>query len=303
MRLKNWILEYFRTFKSVGLKKSTLESYEWAARHVPDELEFESVTTKQIQEIINTMAAHGLSYSTIKHTVSLVAQAIRIAPDYGFADKSNVLRGIVMPKFEQKRVCAFAPEEIKIFLQHNNSVHAKAFEFLYLTGIRVGELIGLKQKDINVFTRSLRIERNFYRGRYQTVKTGASEREIPLSDSAWRIICDRIVIASPELPVFTGRTGKIIDYRSMLKRFSETLEGAGLPHYGIHVLRHTFATELLRRGVDLKVISRLLGHSSIKITADIYTDVSFDMQCKAVKLLDEVEISDKKKTFANTYLL
>ena len=285
--LKEWVIDYFTTFKAVNLKSSTLESYLMAAKHIPEELELCTVTVQDIQAIIRDMSLMGLSYSTIKHTYSILSQSIMAAPDYGLPDRTKALRGVILPKFEQKHICAFTPEEIDRFRSNNKSFHSEAFEFLLLTGLRIGELIGLKQKDVNLSRRSVFIRRNYYRGRYQTVKTGRSERELPLSDSAWRIIRERIVLGRPEEPLFRGRTGFILDYRSMLKSFTLTLIDANIPHRGIHVLRHTFATELLRKGADLKTISDLLGHSSVKITADIYTDVSFDLKYAAVSLLED----------------
>ena len=206
----NQEVEYFTTFKAVNLKGSTLDSYLMAAKHIPDGIEFDEVTVQDIQTIIRDMTLMGLSYSTIKHTYSTISQSIIAAVDYGLPDKTKALRGVILPKFEQKHISAFTPEEIDRFRRNNKSFHSDAFEFLLLTGLRIGELIGLKQKDINISRRSIFVCRNYYRGRYQTVKTSSSERELPLSDTAWRIIRERIVLGRPEEPLFKSRKGFVL---------------------------------------------------------------------------------------------
>lgn len=293
MTLKSWVLEYLQTYKCVNLKQSTLKSYLYAAQHIPDDLQIDQLTCKSIQGIINNMVFSGLSWSTVSHTYTLISQALSQAQNYGFPDKSHLLKGIMLPKKQKKRVRAFSPEQLQLFRAHNHGFHADHFSFLLLTGLRIGELIGLQQQDLDIRRRCIQIQRNYYRGSFQTPKTDESQREIPLSAEAWRIVQKRIVLGRPAAPLFTGQTGRILDYRSMLSAFTNLLQTAGLPHSGIHVLRHTFATELLRRGVNLKIISDLLGHSTIKTTCDIYSDVSLEMKFDAVSRFDLPEIANK----------
>ena len=258
--------------------------------HIPDDLILEDLTCNSIQHVINTMVSSGLAWSTISHTYTLISQALSQAQNYGLPDKSYLLRGVILPKKQKKRVRAVSPEQQRLFRAKNDSFHAPHFEFLLQTGIRVGELIGLQQQDIDVRARSITIQRNYYRGSYQTPKTDESRREIPLSVRAWRILQERITLGQPSAPVFRGAAGRVLNYRSMLAAYKRTLQAASLPDCGIHALRHTFATELLRRGANIKVISDLLGHNSIKTTCDIYSDVTIDMKLSAVSLLDAAEL-------------
>lgn len=286
MTLKEWVLEYVLVYKAVILKPGTVKSYEYAAGHIPEQLDFENLTVRDLQGIINTMISEGLAWSTISHTFTLISQALSQAQNYGLPEKSHLLKGVILPKKRKKRVSAFSASQQKLFLKQNNSLHREHFEFLLLTGLRIGELIGLKQKDVDIYGRTIHVQRNFYRGLYQTPKTPESDRIVPLSHRAWQIISKRLRLGEPEAPVFTGRFGGVLNYRSMLEAFKKTTAAAGLPDCGIHVLRHTFATELLRRGANIKVISELLGHRDIKVTCDIYSDVTLDMMSGAVQLLD-----------------
>lgn len=287
MLLKSWVLEYVNTYKRITLKPSTVQSYLYAAAHIPDDIVLDELTREDLQCIINKMVDAGLAWSTVSHTFTLVSDALSHAQNYGLPDKSYLLKGVIMPKRQKKRVRAFLPEELQRFRQNNKSVHADVFEFLLQNGLRIGELIGLQQRDFDVRSRLYVVDRTYYRDGYQGPKTPESKRSMPLTAQSWEIVRSRIVLGQPTAPVFLGRTGKILNYRSVLESFDNTLDKAGLHvEGGLHILRHTFATELLRRGVSLKVISELLGHGSIKTTCDIYSDVTLDMKLDALATLN-----------------
>ena len=289
MDLRDWVTLYFGTYKRIALKESTLQSYGYAIAHIPFGIDYDTLLCSDIQKIINTMVSSGLAWSTVMHTFTLISQALTHAHNYGLPDKSHLLKGVILPKYQKRHIRAFSASEQKLFFRNNRSYHAEGFEFLLLTGLRVGEFIGLQQQDINIHDHTIMVRRNYYRGQYQTPKTPESNRVLPLSGRAWQIIKNRLVLGMPAAPVFVGRYGGVLNYRSMLESFKKTIAAAGLPDCGIHVLRHTFATELLRRGASVKVISELLGHNDIKTTCDIYSDVTLDMKYSAVALLDVLE--------------
>jgi site-specific recombinase XerD len=80
----------------------------------------------------------------------------------------------------------------------------------------------------------------------------------------------------------------VVSYRNLHKVMSNILERNKIKHGSLHTLRHTFATRLFKNGVDVKIISELLGHSDISITYDIYTHVIQSQKKKAVDVLDNL---------------
>ncbi len=87
--------------------------------------------------------------------------------------------------------------------------------------------------------------------------------------------------------VFSSKAETILSARNVSRGFSTILENANLPnHFSIHTLRHTFATRLIEKGANPKVISDILGHSSIQITLDIYGHVMPNKKQEAIELLD-----------------
>ena len=87
--------------------------------------------------------------------------------------------------------------------------------------------------------------------------------------------------------MFTQADGRPVDPYAITKDFSDVVKGTGLPHLTVHGLRHAHATMLLEAGVNPKVVSERLGHSSIAVTMDVYSHVLPGMQEAAALALDE----------------
>jgi len=88
--------------------------------------------------------------------------------------------------------------------------------------------------------------------------------------------------------VFTTESGNTIDARNLQRTYKRLLEKADIPYKKFHAIRHTFATKLFERGIPLKTISELLGHSDISVTADIYTHVMPKEKTNAVEKLNDL---------------
>lgn len=130
-------------------------------------------------------------------------------------------------------------------------------------------------------------------------KTAKSKRVLPLSPPAERLLRDVQDLQATERKlagsawhetgyVFTTETGEPCDPRNALRAFKSAAARAGIPGAGLHTLRHSAASVMLANGVPLKVVSEILGHSSIAITGDVYGHVSPDVSRDAVRTLGEV---------------
>lgn len=286
MLLRKWIKDYYTIHKRLKLKSTTIKAYLDNLPHVPEQWEYETVTPEDIQMLINELYEKGLSSSSIRHVFTIIRNPIRDGMLYGLQNRREVVAFIELPARHKKKITALKHNQIRQFVTASDeSCHHDVFLMLLNTGMRFGELAGVNIGDIDIKNRLLKVSRNFYRGTITTPKTPESIREIPLNDTAMKIILKYYKVGAKTVPLFTTSRGNRLNYRSCLKSMHKVCERAELPLCGLHVLRHTFATELLRQGVQLKVISELLGHKSIAITADIYTEVPFELCQEAVARL------------------
>ncbi len=180
-----------------------------------------------------------------------------------------------------------------------DAVRGDRFEALYVlaltTGLRQGELLALRWRDVDLGDGSLRVVGTLYRlGKGSLTigppKTAGSRRQVTLpslavdalgrhkdNQSAQRLLCGDAW--EDHGLVFTNEVGRPMDATNLRRRyFQPLLERAGLPRIRFHDLRHTAATLLLSQDVHPKIVSERLGHSRVGITLDLYSHVTPTMQ-------------------------
>lgn len=278
MRLDYYCKQWLKSY-AIWVKPSTYQAYLCALGHVPP-LELETLTAGHIQHLILKMRSQGLALSTIKHTITIIRQAVLNAEQEGsFTGRINfsLMRYPEEPRHDV--LALTVSEQRKLLAVCAESVHGDLFRCLLMTGMRVGEAIALTWNDIDFRERVIHIRSTNYRGVIQTPKTADGIRDIYVSDQLRDLLIGRRKIGTRETDfVFCGRFGKAVDYRSALKSFHLLCEKAGIKDYSIHSLRHTFATNAISAGVSMKTVSDILGHSSISITMDIYASTTMKQQ-------------------------
>jgi integrase len=150
------------------------------------------------------------------------------------------------------------------------------------TGLRIGELLALRWDDVDLVAGRLVVRRSVSRGLIGTPKNGRS-REIPLSDQALAALKGHRHLRG-EL-VFCGESGRLLNRGECKWPLWRACQKAGLRRVGWHALRHTFASHLAMRGVPLKAVQELLGHSTMDMTMR-YAHLSPDVRRDSVRLLD-----------------
>jgi len=176
------------------------------------------------------------------------------------------------------------------------------------TGMRAGELLGLRWAEVDLGRAQVRVALTLHRVNHEYVleppKSRASARTIPLPRIAveyllaWRAVQDEecaLMGAAWEDRfglVFTMPSGRPHNVTLVRWHFGQLMRRLGLPAVRVHDLRHTFATLLIERGVAVKVVSELLGHSSIAITLGIYGHVTPRMRDQALTELNDLLRSD-----------
>jgi integrase len=172
------------------------------------------------------------------------------------------------------------PEDVEALLRgvpddDLSRVERRMYLTAAMTGMRQGELLALRWRDIDWSARRVRVRRNFVRGEFGTPKSKRSSRSVPLADrlageldqlhqeSAYKAD-DSLVFAHPY-------TGKPIDRSRLLKRFKAALQRAGVREVRFHDLRHTFGTRMAAQGVPMRALQEMMGHRDFKTTL-IYAD-------------------------------
>ena len=246
-----------------------------------DEFKLENVDYQKIKEYLNFISRFNYSKTTITRKIS----SIRMFYKYLYREnivKNNPLKGVMAPKYQKKLPVFLTEEEINKILNtipidtvqgfRNRTI----FELLYSTGIRVSELTSLNFGNLNLEENEIKV-----------LGKGNKERIVLFSNTAKGFLKTYIEIARKMLyengskeiinqdsPLFVNNTGYRLQAQSVRKILKNIIKQIELPkNVTPHKFRHSFATKMLEKGADLRVVQELLGHASISNT-QIYTHVS-----------------------------
>jgi len=235
-----------------------------------------SITTSELRGFVAALHEAGYAKSSISRRLASVRSFLRFGQREGWA-KSNPAKALRNPRKSRKLPHFLTTEEIGKLLSapQGNTPQAlrdrAILETLYSAGLRVSELVGLSEGDLDFSAGIVRV-----RGK------GKRERLAPIGSYAVRALERWLAVRqlSPgektgrEAPVFTNKFGTRLTTRSVARMLEKYLKETGLDHRtSPHTLRHSFATHLLDRGADIRSVQELLGHKSL-VTTQIYTHVS-----------------------------
>ncbi len=227
----------------------------------------EETEVYDIRAYIIRLSKKGLSKSSISRKISSLRSFFSHLQRKGFID-SNPAESIplpkkekIMPKFlsieEVERLLEVKSEKASFTLLRNDAI----LELLYATGLRISELVGLNIEDLNFNERLIKV-----RGK------GKKERIVPFSEIAEEKLKKYMKVRAKlalkdTTALFVNRFGKRLTQRYIQKMIKTYKILAGIEKdFTPHSLRHSFATHLLEKGADLRVIQELLGHSSLNTT-------------------------------------
>ncbi|MFY8329445.1 tyrosine-type recombinase/integrase [Vagococcus carniphilus] len=298
---EKWIT-YWLTKQKENVRYNTFKSYNSMVKnhiypHFSSYL-LNEINQENIQVWINTLNK-TLKPSSVNVAISVFSICLNDAILEGYLTK-NPTKGVYLLKDDIKVVKAFSKieqEKIEnqIFLNECNFKKYYPFYLSLYTGMRVGELTGLKWTDINWEEGYLVIQRSIQRvktddGQSQLVetktKTANSQRVIPLSDTTlyWLIKWKEINYKDSDY-VISGRYGKPMEPRNLRYHFKILKEISDVQDLPIHSLRHSFATRCIESNASVATVSDLMGHRSIKMTLDTYTSSFFGEKQKVINLL------------------
>jgi integrase len=290
-----WIPFWLDTYKRPVIKASTLErhykSFDLYIKPYFGKMKCSAVTSDMVQIFYNDMFSRGLSESSIKKVHFVLRPALERAMRKGFI-KRNPCDDVVIPKTMKRKASALTAIEQGAFENAlPNTVYGDLIKFALYTGLRVGEVSALNWSDVDLPARILSVNKTMYRVKGRTLittpKTATSVRTVTMGDTAVDIIYRRFENRGNGNIIFSSANGTLLNYHNIRRVYKSVLNKVGLPiNFTIHSTRHTYATRLIERGADVKTVSELLGHATVKFTLDIYNHVTQKAKHEAVALLE-----------------
>jgi len=285
-------------------------------------MQLQNVTTDHLQDILYDLIDQNYSYSTIKKTYNALTACFRYAMVRGDLVRSPMM-GVVLPEKNSGVVplprvmqpftlaeCTMITNEASRKYRTGQNIYRLGAMFVLMlnTGIRLGEALALKYSDIDWDKKTIHICRsaNLVKNRsaegraYEiliadSVKSKSSFRYIGLNTAAIRAIEELQKVTGNHEFIATNTKGGHITGRNFAKTFFGLLQTLQIVPRGLHNLRHTFATQLFEKKVDIKYISALLGHSSVQITYDTYVHIVESQKNEAVHTIDFLDAGDVYK--------
>jgi integrase len=306
--LDRWLSDSVRD----TVKATTFERYEQITRlHLKPALgrvKLKSLTPAHVRSLYREKLEAGLSSRTVRYIHTTLHKALKQAVMDGLIPR-NVTESVKPPQPTREEIHPLTPEQAKLLLQVAHEIGDR-LEALYVlaihTGLRQGELLGLKWDDVDLEDGSLQVRRTLTITKsgpvFTAPKTTSSRRSVKLTSNATEALKSHLERQLAEIDrvgslwcpgdadglIFASETGEPLDRRAVTKQeFKPLLRRVGLPEIRFHDLRHTCATLLLTRNVNPKIVSEMLGHSSIAITLDTYSHVLPNMRDQAAAAMEE----------------
>ena len=305
----NWLEVWYENYAKIKMRPSTYLTYHgYIENHIKPQLgkiPLNDLTTLHLQQFYKKLLAEGrverieaqkqpkgLSAKTVRNIHQIISSALKLANEQRLI-AHNPADGCALPKAERKEMQTLPVEQLTSFLREAKDSGVFALYYIDLTtGLRRGELLGLKWSDIDLEKGDLRVQRQIGRidGKIieMPLKTKNAYRTLPLSADAISVLkIQKCKVGNSEW-VFPSPTGGPMSPDSVLHMLHRVLKRAGLPKVRFHDLRHTFATLALQNGVDIKTVSGMLGHFSAGFTLDTYAHVTTSAKREAAKTMGSI---------------
>jgi len=303
-RLAEYLTDWL-TFKKSIMRPSTWSHYKQLTHSyiIPNigKIKLKELRTENVQKFYNLLSKHDVGAPTIQKIHKLLRSAVGNAVASGTLPHNSV--SFAHPPGDP-------PQEMKVLDESQVSqflifIAGHRWEALYYlaiaTGMRRGELLGLKWEDIDWLKQTVKVARQIRPGdqSFQPLKTRFSRRTITIGAKTIQVLRDHYERQQETRKaagrkwvenglVFTNTHGGPLCANHMTQVFQGLLEACGLPKIRFHDLRHTAASLMLNNGIPPIVVSRRLGHSKASTTLDVYGHLLDSMQNEAASLMDDL---------------
>ena len=257
------------------------------------------VAPLHIEKLLQSRPEGGSSPKTVRNLVGLMQSIFSLAVDNDLISRSPV-RNRHKPRVTRSEKPVWTPQQLKLIVDSVPQTHRNMFQCAMLTGARLGELLGLQWKQIDFDAQTLGIRQALWEGELVTPKTEGSVRLIYFGPSLLAALMAQKQNSNhngPEDFVFCKEDGSPLN-PDVLRRdvLYPTLDRLGIARTsraaGFHTFRHSAATIVNQKTGNLKLVQKLLGHSNLSTTADVYTHTSPDADRSAALALEQAIFGD-----------
>lgn len=309
MRLEEFLANWLVVVSS-SRSRGTTKLYRWTIEkqiiQFIGKIKLKDLRPDQIQSFYDRLKDEGRS----PHAIHVVHKVLRVALNHAVKLGTlglNPCKGVTSPKPQQAEMKFYDQEQVKEFLTTAETYGDRFYPLYYLaihTGMRQGELLGLKWEDIDWERRSLKVKRqvrHFKHGEYKfsKPKSKSGSRTIILGLKvvsvlqAHQINQNRLITDVGEDwvdldLVFASNMGTPVTASNLRRSFRKIINLSGLPKIRFHDLRHTAASLMLNNGIPILVASRRLGHSKPSMTMDVYGHIIPNKEEEAADLMDNL---------------
>ncbi|MGX8705505.1 MAG: tyrosine-type recombinase/integrase [bacterium] len=268
--LRDWL-----TLKSPDLKPRTIDSYDQLIRRISaevGELDISELSNNDVRHLLAVIVAEGHNRT---------AEAVFVLLRCALKDVNpQIMAKVKRPKNHQKHPVPWKEEYVVRYIAACQShKHGLALQLALTCGLRRGEICGLRWKDVDLVNMELHIvNQRVTLSNGQTIdcapKSACSIRDVPIP-----------IVLLPTLKRALGHPEAYVTPLTpsgLSQAHAALVANLGLPHIGLHGLRHTFATSSVKAGGDIRSLQEIMGHSSYSVTMDIYTHPDHDMKSRTV---------------------
>jgi len=302
---------WFEDIMRHQIASSTLSNYKTIAKmHILPTLgkkKLVELTVGDVDKLLSVKVDSGLSASTVRRIRAVLAQCLDQSIRWGLLIR-NVGTLSRSPKSVRREGRTLSPDQARNLLARLKGHRNEALYSLMLsTGLRRGEALGLMWKDLDRDAGVLRVARQLKREGSALVttdtKTYRSRRAVNLPEQMLTALlehekrqqAERRSFASTWVDsgyIFTSSVGTAIDPRNLYREFQTICRIVGLEGWHPHELRHSAASLMLAQGVKIQVVSQVLGHASIRMTADVYGHILDPDRAEAAQAMGAMLWSD-----------
>ncbi|MDY7046405.1 site-specific integrase [Virgibacillus sp. M23] len=288
--------------KKINVKKSTYSNYQYLVENFIlvslGDIELQKINPREIQTLYNDLKENNrLSSENIRKIHTIINDALNKAFKWGMINR-NPATLVDAPKVVKKEVEVWNQDEINIFLNvAKDSRYYHAFLLALTTGMRQGEILGLRWKDIDIENETISVVQTLsHKGQELSAgaKTDSGNRRISIDSNTLSQVLKHRTLQKEEMmvnsPLYNSHndlvvrtsTGLPLSPRNLLRSFYSIIDKSGIKKIRFHDLRHTHASLLLKQGVNPKIVSERLGHANVRITLDTYSHLLPNLQKETV---------------------
>lgn len=318
LTVSDWFYSWLFDYRKQDLKPKSFQRYHGIYKNYIESTDFGNIKlndlrTTHLQRHYKKLLDNGVTPTTIRQINTNLKTCLNEAERQGYIQK-NWCKLVTLPKKEDnKEVKVLTKQEQEKFLE---AIKGHELELLYIvalgTGLRIGEILGLKWSDIDFKNNELHVNRSLQKAaiyendkivRYEvqetTPKTKNSLRTIPVPQNIIKKLRahkkeqnELILLLQEEYDnknyVFCNKLGRPIEDKRPGRNLKTILTSIGIEPIKFHALRHTYATRLFEAGIPPKTVQHLMGHADIETTMNIYTHVMKEQKLEAIDKINSI---------------